>query len=556
MFGTDGLNGPSRSILLSLRANQAAMAQAQSRLASGLKVASPLDGPASFFAARGVNARADRLEGLLDDFSKARSALQADDSAVKAVGRLIDEMATLLPAGPPPDPVVAGGAGARALLDATGLANATELSTISGLDVGAGDILYAFAEGGAAAVHDYDQDGTTVGSLIATINAAGNGVSASLNGGRLELTAAVSGTRVALKTDSKIPTPASQPGLRGSLYRAPSNPTTIAAAEAVAANAANRISGFRATNLDYPNGAANAYSGTINGLLGTDAATLDTAVGGDSTDLIVGVIEGKINVSSAGTYTFQTRSDDGFRLTIDGVTVSQSQNWWETRNDSAFLTAGEHEIRMIFYGGYGPNGFFTNSSLTSGNPLDSSVLSGPDTLPPLDLTISGTVPADVSGQLEALRTQIGDLVADSRYGGFATALGNSLGLDVNERGTSFDPTFDAIDTAGLGLANLDLTNTEAVRSALEGARETLQIHAGQVAYAIDVIDARDGFTRRTIETLREGGDNLTLADPNEEGARLLAAQTQGDLASTALSVAADPDRFALRMLDAARSHER
>ena len=50
-----------------------------------------------------------------------------------------------------------------------------------------------------------------------------------------------------------------------------------------------------------------------------------------------------------------------------------------------------------------------------------------------------------------------------------------------------------------------------------------------------------------INTLQEGADSLTNADLNEEGAKLLALQTQQSLASNAMSMAVSSDQNVLRL---------
>jgi len=50
-----------------------------------------------------------------------------------------------------------------------------------------------------------------------------------------------------------------------------------------------------------------------------------------------------------------------------------------------------------------------------------------------------------------------------------------------------------------------------------------------------------------IETLNAGADDLVLADINEEGAKLLVLQTQQELLTTALSLAAQSQSSFLRM---------
>ncbi len=51
------------------------------------------------------------------------------------------------------------------------------------------------------------------------------------------------------------------------------------------------------------------------------------------------------------------------------------------------------------------------------------------------------------------------------------------------------------------------------------------------------MQTREEFTKDTIQTLTEGADKLTLADQNEEGAKMLALQTRLQLGVTSLSLA-------------------
>ena len=67
---------------------------------------------------------------------------------------------------------------------------------------------------------------------------------------------------------------------------------------------------------------------------------------------------GMINVPTTGTYTFNTSSDDGSNLWIDGSLVVNNNNSQPvtTRSGSANLTAGEHQIVIGYWqggGGYG-----------------------------------------------------------------------------------------------------------------------------------------------------------------------------------------------------------
>ena len=50
-----------------------------------------------------------------------------------------------------------------------------------------------------------------------------------------------------------------------------------------------------------------------------------------------------------------------------------------------------------------------------------------------------------------------------------------------------------------------------------------------------------------MNTLQIGADNLTLADLNEEGANMLALQTQQQLSTSALSLASQANQAVLRL---------
>jgi len=62
-----------------------------------------------------------------------------------------------------------------------------------------------------------------------------------------------------------------------------------------------------------------------------------------------------------------------------------------------------------------------------------------------------------------------------------------------------------------------------------------------------VIVARQTFTSRMINTLTEGADQLTAADPNEEGANMLALQTRQQLGIVALSLTSQSQQSILRL---------
>jgi flagellin-like hook-associated protein FlgL len=85
-------------------------------------------------------------------------------------------------------------------------------------------------------------------------------------------------------------------------------------------------------------------------------------------------------------------------------------------------------------------------------------------------------------------------------------------------------------------------------TALSTAIATLRIEASGLGSTQTVVAARQAFTPSMVNTLKGGAGDLTLADLNEEGAKLSALNTRGQLAQTALSLATQRDQQVLQLL--------
>ena len=82
---------------------------------------------------------------------------------------------------------------------------------------------------------------------------------------------------------------------------------------------------------------------------------------------------------------------------------------------------------------------------------------------------------------------------------------------------------------------------------LTAALTTLRSQAQAFGSNLSTVQIRQEFTKAMINTLQTGADGLTLADPNEEGANLLALQTRQQLSTTALSLASQASQAVLRL---------
>lgn len=163
--------------------------------------------------------------------------------------------------------------------------------------------------------------------------------------------------------------------------------------------------------------------------------------------------------------------------------------------------------------------------------------------------------AAFAAQFDEVRNQIDSLAADASFGG-SNLLGsgsNDLTVALNEDGSS-NLTVQSTDStsAGLGLAasngfasdaDIDaaLANTSSSRSTLRTSAETLGSNSS-------VLQTRIDFTQQLTNTLEGAAADLTLADLTEESANRLAIQTQQQLGTNSLSLAANSQQAVLSLI--------
>jgi flagellin len=164
-----------------------------------------------------------------------------------------------------------------------------------------------------------------------------------------------------------------------------------------------------------------------------------------------------------------------------------------------------------------------------------------------------TTRSSLAAQFDTIRTQITQLAADSGFNGVNLLNGDALKVVFNEKNTS-SLTISGATFSATGLGVAASTNTfqtdfdiNAAITNIQAALGTLRAQASTFGANLSVVQARQDFTKATINTLKTGADNLVLADTNEEGANLLSLQTRQQLSSTALSIASQSDQNVLRL---------
>jgi hypothetical protein len=110
---------------------------------------------------------------------------------------------------------------------------------------------------------------------------------------------------------------------------------------------------FTAANIDYPNGDGFSVVNPtgLGFFLGTDGASLSGFQDEDVAGTIL-LLRGFIAIAEARTVSFAVNSDDGFRLTIGGVQISEfpgDRGPDFTFGDATFSAAGLYPIELAYY---------------------------------------------------------------------------------------------------------------------------------------------------------------------------------------------------------------
>jgi flagellin-like hook-associated protein FlgL len=85
-----------RGNLLLLQSTQSLLDRTQQRLSTGNKINSALDGPVAYFAAKGLNNRADDLSALKDSIGQSVSTIQTANTASTTIGNYLDQAQALI----------------------------------------------------------------------------------------------------------------------------------------------------------------------------------------------------------------------------------------------------------------------------------------------------------------------------------------------------------------------------------------------------------------------------------------------------------------------------
>jgi len=226
-----------------------------------------------------------------------------------------------------------------------------------------------------------------------------------------------------------------------------------------------------------------------------------------------------------------TNDNDRFFLfgtQTSGISFSEPVSTYQYDGSGDWVSV-EIPIGTFFTGNFSHMTFINDDdSVPTGNSQYRNLSIREGDLPAEELRETG--PRALERQYDGILRQLDEIAQDSSYRGTDLLTEDTQRVFFNEQRTSF-LDLEGIDatSSGLDLSAADFSSLENTRLALEeirAAREDVRAYASTLASELNVIQARSTFILQMIDTLETGSDKLTVADQNEEGAKLLALQTR------------------------------
>lgn len=330
--------------------------------------------------------------------------------------------------------------------------------------------------------------------------------------------------------------------------------------------AINRLLDTAESIVDEARTAYNGSTTTVAQVRGIESTATTTQVAAVAADTLANLVGGIDGFEAGDSITIEIEADDTVITSTFASTASISDLI------AAFTTGGA-------LGGGAGNGPYVTATLAAGDLTITTTGDGPSGIDAFRVSVTdgqtdaefntgGAIVRESSGkaqvytgiqsELENLEerydkilTEISATAFDASFNGINLLRGNDLLTTFNADATStLNTTGDDLTAIGLGLSVADFGTRANVTNAvdeLRSAGQTVREFGSLIATDLSLIQTRRDFTESTIETLKAGADDLTLADLNEEGANLLALQTRQQLGVTSLSLASQAQQGVLRL---------
>ena len=156
-----------------------------------------------------------------------------------------------------------------------------------------------------------------------------------------------------------------------------------------------------------------------------------------------------------------------------------------------------------------------------------------------------------SNQYSVMLEQYDKLINDSSYQGVNLLKKEKLDVVFNEtRNNKLTVQGKDMSSAALGLTKAEWTTQGDIANSIQeflAAVNKIRTFQSELGNNCSIIQTRQNFTEALTDVLETGADNLVLADMNEESANYLALQTRQQLATNALSLAANSAQSVLAL---------
>jgi flagellin len=567
------LSAALRSNLLSLQTTQKLIDSTQIRLATGLKVNSALDNPQSFFAAQSLTNRANDLSRLLDGIGQSVQALKQADNTITALTTLLNQADSIATSA---RDAITGASSGGAVIESsgvdysdiddlgatlTGLADTDELFfqitdsdgnaiTLANNDAaGAGVVVIENADSAEILVQKInDLNNTTELSgapvIKASITSAGNLRIETLNGESLRFTVRETGDAADLPAAAALGfTQLSENSVTAIAGAADESRATIVAGSKLESQGFYSAASTIATGSTLLTALTDEAGATL-GFSGTDDDSIILGING-GTEVDVLDIEGATNNDVVSANNNHASLNTLIRADFDTDTgVFSIQAISNTTTSIQVGVLGDDTNASTAGIGFGFSAYDVAADVADGGGAvynsESFILSS-----------GGGSLAQLEGDYNKVRDQIDQLVRDSAYRGTNLLFGDDLITFFNaDQSSSLTVEGTTFTSSGLGIAEASFGSLGTIDEALNQVRlatDAVRSYATTLGTSLSIMQTRQDFTTQTINALKAGADELTVADQNEEGANLLALQTRQQLGVTSLSLAAQSQQSVLRL---------
>lgn len=536
-----------RENLLSIKQTQRRLDEVTLRLATGKSVNSALDNPQNFFAAQSLDNRSADLLRLLDGLGQSIRTVQAAETGIEALtslveqGQAVAQEALELTRQSPTEARVVGDKDLRTP------GNLTNLAGINNGD----QIQFTFRDKDTIEYLPAQQSvtintGDTIDQLVAEINSLNIGFTedfinaSTTKGGQLEIrglndnilniefssVGGAVGDHLNLATELGFGDQAQVLSSGGFSSATPEVHFTIVPTREISSfKLLNTATGEvaqrsdRIVDLNGEGGLALFF------VLGQPADEFRFGVNGgdvqtvslDSNQTIQGIID-TINANSLGNLLEADFDEDEGRIILRAIDDSV---------ESIETSLNSDGIAISFFGFNTSAPIYINSEDTDSIRLGS--VSGP----------AAKTIEQLEDDYDNIKDQVDGIVQDANYRGINLLSGELLisVFDEDDQNRLITNGRD-FTASGLGLEDADFSSlAQAIKIETQArlSLDKIRDFGQSIANDLSIIQTRQDFTERTINTLDAGSDDLTLSDANEDGAELLAVRTRQALGIGVLS---------------------